>query len=82
MIPQSFIQELLQSRRYRRRGDRHVKLKRAGANYVGVLPVPRRENPFLHGEQSKQFYHCFGCGAHGTAIGFVMEYNVRALSMR
>lgn len=75
MIPQSFIQELLNRVDIVDVVDRHVKLKRAGANYVACCPFHGEKTPSFTVSQSKQFYHCFGCGAHGTAIGFVMEYN-------
>ncbi len=75
MIPQSFIQELLNRVDIVDVVDRHVKLKRAGANYVACCPFHGEKTPSFTVSQSKQFYHCFGCGAHGTAVGFVMEYN-------
>lgn len=75
MIPQSFIQDLLNRVDIVDVVDRHVKLKRAGANYVACCPFHGEKTPSFTVSQSKQFYHCFGCGAHGTAIGFVMEYN-------
>lgn len=75
MIPQSFIQDLLHRVDIVDVVDRHVKLKRAGANYVACCPFHGEKTPSFTVSQSKQFYHCFGCGAHGTAIGFVMEYN-------
>ncbi len=49
-------------------------LKRAGANYVACCPFHSEKTPSFTVSPSKQFYHCFGCGAHGTAIGFLMEY--------
>ncbi|MBX9810955.1 MAG: DNA primase [Burkholderiales bacterium] len=75
MIPQSFIQELLNRVDIVDVVDRHVKLKRAGANYVACCPFHGEKTPSFTVSQSKQFYHCFGCGAHGTAISFIMEYN-------
>ncbi len=75
MIPQSFIQDLLNRVDIVDVVDRHVKLKRAGANYVACCPFHGEKTPSFTVSQSKQFYHCFGCGAHGTAIGFVMEYD-------
>src|SRR5215475_4404949 len=74
MIPQSFVQELLGRVDIVDVVDRHVKLKRAGANYVACCPFHSEKTPSFTVSQSKQFYHCFGCGAHGTAIGFLMEY--------
>jgi DNA primase len=74
MIPQSFVQELLGRVDIVDVIDRHVKLKRAGANYVACCPFHSEKTPSFTVSQTKQFYHCFGCGAHGTAIGFLIEY--------
>ena len=51
-----------------------MQLKRAGANYSACCPFHSEKTPSFTVSQTKQFYHCFGCGAHGTAIGFLMEY--------
>lgn len=75
MIPQSFIQDLLHRVDIVDVVDRHVKLKRTGANYAACCPFHNEKTPSFTVSPSKQFYHCFGCGAHGTAIGFVMEYS-------
>ncbi|MGZ8154144.1 MAG: DNA primase [Burkholderiales bacterium] len=75
MIPQPFIQDLLHRVDIVDVVDRHVKLKRAGANYVACCPFHSEKSPSFTVSPTKQFYHCFGCGAHGTAIGFVMEYS-------
>ena len=75
MIPQSFIQDLLGRVDIVDVVDRHVKLKRAGANYVACCPFHSEKTPSFTVSQTKQFYHCFGCGAHGTAVGFLMEYS-------
>jgi DNA primase len=74
MIPQSFIQELLNRLDVVEVVDRHVKLKRAGSNYVACCPFHSEKSPSFTVSPSKQFYHCFGCSAHGTAISFMMEY--------
>lgn len=74
MIPQSFIQDLLNRLDIVEVVDRHVPLKKAGANYMACCPFHGEKTPSFSVSPSKQFYHCFGCGAHGTAIGFVMEY--------
>jgi DNA primase len=74
MIPQSFIQDLLNRVDIVDVIDRHVKLKRAGANYAACCPFHTEKTPSFTVSPTKQFYHCFGCGAHGTAIGFLMEY--------
>ncbi len=75
MIPQSFIQELLGRVDIVDVVDRHVKLKRAGSNYAACCPFHSEKTPSFTVSPTKQFYHCFGCGAHGTAIGFLMEYS-------
>jgi len=75
MIPQSFIQDLLGRIDIVEVVDRHVKLKRAGANYVACCPFHSEKSPSFTVSPTKQFYHCFGCGAHGTAVGFLMEYS-------
>ncbi len=74
MIPQSFIQDLLNRVDIVGVVERYVPLKRAGANYVACCPFHNEKSPSFTVSPTKQFYHCFGCGAHGTAVGFVMEY--------
>src|ERR1700682_770727 len=74
MIPNDFIQTLLTRTDLVEVGDRHVPLKKAGANYTACCPFHSEKTPSFTVSPSKQFYHCFGCGAHGTAIGFLMEY--------
>ena len=75
MIPKSFIQDLLNRLDIVDVIERYVPLKKAGANYVACCPFHSEKSPSFTVSQSKQFYHCFGCGAHGTAIGFVMEHS-------
>jgi DNA primase len=74
LIPQSFIQDLLNRVDIVDVVERYVPLKRAGANYVACCPFHGEKTPSFTVSQTKQFYHCFGCGAHGTAIGFMIEY--------
>ncbi len=74
MIPQSFIQDLLNRVDVVEVIDRYVPLKRAGANYKACCPFHNEKTPSFTVSPSKQFYHCFGCGAHGSAIGFLMTY--------
>lgn len=74
MIPESFIQELLHRVDVVDLIDSYVPLKKAGANYAACCPFHNEKSPSFTVSPSKQFYHCFGCGAHGTAIGFLMEY--------
>ncbi len=74
MIPKSFIQDLLNRLDIVDVIERYVPLKKAGANFVACCPFHNEKSPSFTVSQSKQFYHCFGCGVHGTAIGFVMEH--------
>jgi DNA primase len=75
MIPQSFIADLLNRVDIVDVVGQHVKLKKAGANYQGLCPFHQEKSPSFSVSATKQFYHCFGCGAHGSAIGFLMEYS-------
>ena len=75
VIPQDFIQTLLGRVDIVEVIDRHVRLKKAGANYKACCPFHNEKTPSFNVSPTKQFYHCFGCGAHGNAIGFVMEYS-------
>ncbi|NJD86827.1 MAG: DNA primase [Betaproteobacteria bacterium] len=75
MIPQDFIQALLGRVDIVDVIDRHVRLKKAGTNYKACCPFHNEKTPSFNVSPSKQFYHCFGCGAHGNAIGFLMEYS-------
>lgn len=75
MIPESFIQELLNRVEIVEVIDKAVPLKRAGANYSACCPFHNEKSPSFTVSPTKQFYHCFGCGAHGSAISFLMEYN-------
>lgn len=52
----------------------HVDLKRAGKNHHGCCPFHDEKTPSFTVAEDKQFYHCFGCGAHGDVIGFIMDY--------
>jgi len=74
MIPESFIQDLLARVDIVDLIDSYVPLKKAGANYAACCPFHNEKSPSFTVSPTKQFYHCFGCGAHGTAISFVMEY--------
>ncbi len=73
-IPQSFIQELLSRVDVVDIVGRHVQLKKSGANYMGLCPFHGEKSPSFSVSPSKQFYHCFGCGKNGNAIGFLMEH--------
>ena len=74
MIPQSFIQDLLNRVDIVDVIERHVPLKKAGANYIACCPFHGEKTPSFTVSPAKQFYHCFGCGTHGNAVGFMMEY--------
>ena len=73
-ITQSFIDELLNRIDIVDIIDTRVPLKKAGSNYKACCPFHTEKSPSFTVSQTKQFYHCFGCGAHGTAISFLMEY--------
>lgn len=75
MIPQSFITDLLNRVDIVDVVGRYVQLKKGGANFMGLCPFHSEKSPSFTVSPTKQFYHCFGCGAHGTAIGFLIEYS-------
>ncbi len=74
MIPDSFKQELLHRIDIVDVIERYVPLKKGGANYLACCPFHSEKTPSFTVSPSKQFYHCFGCGVHGNAISFLMEY--------
>lgn len=74
MIPQDFIQQVLDRSDIVAVIERYVPLKKAGANYQARCPFHNEKTPSFTVSPSKQFYHCFGCGAHGTAITFLMAH--------
>jgi DNA primase len=78
MIPNDFIQTLLSRIDIVDVIDRYVPLKKTGANFSACCPFHSEKTPSFTVSPAKQFYHCFGCGAHGTAIGFLMEYGGKA----
>ncbi|MDR2032375.1 MAG: DNA primase [Azoarcus sp.] len=75
MIPQSFIQDLLARVDIVDVVERYLPLKKSGANYFACCPFHSEKSASFSVSPAKQFYYCFGCGAHGNAIGFLMEYN-------
>jgi DNA primase len=75
LIPQSFIQDLLARVDIVDVVGKYVQLKKGGANYMGLCPFHNEKSPSFTVSPTKQFYHCFGCGAHGSSIGFLMEYS-------
>ncbi|MDR2926510.1 MAG: DNA primase [Azoarcus sp.] len=75
MIPQFFIQDLLARVDIVAIIERYLPLKKGGANYFACCPFHSEKSASFSVSPSKQFYHCFGCGKHGSAIGFLMEYS-------
>ncbi len=75
MIPQSFLQDLLNRVDIVEVVGRYVQLKKGGANYLGLCPFHSEKSPSFTVSPAKQFFHCFGCGANGSAIGFMMEFS-------
>ncbi len=74
-IPQSFIDDLLARVDIVDIIDRYVPLKKAGANHKACCPFHGEKTPSFNVSQTKQFYHCFGCGVSGSAISFLMEFD-------
>ena len=74
-IPQSFIDDLLARADIVEVIDSCVPLRKAGKNHQALCPFHEEKTPSFTVSQDKQFYHCFGCGAGGTVITFIMEYN-------
>ena len=74
VIPESFVQDLLARIDIVDVVERYVPLRKAGANYSACCPFHSEKTPSFTVSPSKQFYHCFGCGAHGSAIGFLMQH--------
>jgi DNA primase len=75
VIPPAFIQELLARVDIVDVVGRQVKLKKSGANFSGLCPFHAEKSPSFTVAPTKQFYHCFGCGANGDAIRFLIEQN-------
>ena len=74
-IPRSFIDDLIARTDIVDLINQRVKLKKAGRDYQACCPFHHEKTPSFSVSQSKQFYHCFGCGAHGNVISFLMEYD-------
>ncbi|MES9873940.1 MAG: DNA primase [Candidatus Sedimenticola sp. 6PFRAG7] len=74
-IPEQFIDELVNRADIVDLINSRVPLKKAGKEYQACCPFHDEKTPSFTVSREKQFYHCFGCGAHGTAIGFLMEYD-------
>jgi DNA primase len=73
-IPKQFIDELLTRSDIIDVIDARVPLRKAGKDYKACCPFHEEKTPSFTVSADKQFYHCFGCGAHGSAIGFLMDY--------
>ena len=74
-IPQHFIDELVARADIIDVIGTRVPLKKAGKEFKACCPFHDEKSPSFHVVPDKQFYHCFGCGAHGTALGFLMDYD-------
>ena len=74
LIPDSFVQELLGRIDIVELIGQRVPLKRAGKEFQACCPFHGEKTPSFTVSPQKQFYHCFGCGAHGSAIGFMMNF--------
>jgi DNA primase len=75
LIPQHFIDDLLSRTDIVAVIDQRVPLKKKGREYAACCPFHGEKTPSFYVSPDKQFYHCFGCGVHGTAISFLMEYD-------
>src|SRR3954447_9026594 len=75
VIPDSFKQDLLNRVDIVDVISRYVQLKKGGANFLGLCPFHNEKTPSFTVSPAKQFYHCFGCGVHGNAVGFLMAYS-------
>src|SRR5271154_2552064 len=73
-IPDSFLDELVSRSDIVDVISARVPLKKAGREYKACCPFHNEKSPSFSVSSEKQFYHCFGCGAHGTVIGFLMQY--------
>jgi len=74
-IPRQFIDDLLVRVDIVDIIDSHVPLKKTGSNYTARCPFHNEKSPSFNVNRNKQFYHCFGCGAGGNVISFLMEFN-------
>ena len=75
LIPQDFIDDLIARADIVEVVGRRVQLKKAGREYKACCPFHDEKTPSFTVSPGKGFYHCFGCGAHGTAVGFLMEFD-------
>ena len=75
LIPQDFIDDLVQRIDVVEVISNRVEIKKAGKEYKGLCPFHTEKTPSFTVSQDKGFYHCFGCGAHGTALGFLIDFD-------
>jgi len=75
LIPQHFVDDLISRADIVEVLGRRIQLKKAGREFKACCPFHDEKTPSFTVSPSKGFYHCFGCGAHGTALGFLMEYD-------
>jgi len=75
LIPQDFIDDLVQKIDVVEVISNRIEIKKAGKEYKGLCPFHTEKTPSFTVSQDKGFYHCFGCGAHGTALGFLIDFD-------
>mgnify|MGYP003374851667 CR=1 FL=1 len=75
MIPTTYIDALVEAADIVDVISSEIELKKAGQNQVGICPFHKSSQVQFTVSPEKRFYHCFGCGAHGSVIGFLMEYH-------
>ena len=75
LIPQSFIDDLLARTDIIDVISERITLKKSGRNHQALCPFHKEKSPSFSANQDKQFYYCFGCGASGNAVGFVMDHD-------
>lgn len=75
LIPQSFIDDLLDRVDIVDLIGERIRLRKSGANHFGLCPFHQEKSPSFSVNGDKQFYHCFGCGASGNALGFLIAYD-------
>src|SRR3990167_2652794 len=75
LIPKSFIQDIIARTDIISIIESRIELKKRGHTHIAYCPFHAEKTPSFTVSQTKQFYYCFGCGAHGNAIGFLMEYD-------
>ena len=80
LIPQDFIDDLVARADVVEVIGRRIQLKKAGREFKACCPFHDEKTPSFTVSPNKGFYHCFGCGAHGTAVGFLMDFDhIRAV---